>query len=109
MALVDNMFENHSFNSTISYKNISPFVYTFSTKKIKSNLLDGNLLDGATFPSGGEITLNILYNCVAPVSGGAASTIVNSANQSTYNHNIFTITKRKVYLRDGKFSYVPFG
>ena len=109
MALVDNMFENHSFNSTISYKNISPFVYSFSTKKIKNNVLDGNLLDGVTFPSGGEITLNILYNCVAPVSGGAASTIVNSANQSTYNHNIFTITKRKVYLRDGKFSYVPFG
>ena len=109
MALVDNMFENHSFNSTISYKNISPFVYTFSTKKIKSNLLDGNLLDGATFPSGGEITLNILYNCVAPVAGGASTTIVNSANQSTFNHNIFCITKRKVYLRDGKFSYVPFG
>lgn len=109
MALVDNMFENHSFNSTISYKNISPFVYTFSTKKIKNNILDGNLLDGATFPSGGEITLNILYNCIAPLTGGAAATIVNSVNQTAFNHNIFTVTKRKIYMKDGKFSYVPFG
>lgn len=109
MSLVDNMFENHSFNSTIAYKNISPFVYSFSTKKIKNNILDGNLLDGATFPSGGEITLNILYNCVAPVAGGAASTIVNSVNQTAYNHNIFTVTKRKIYMKDGRFSYVPFG
>jgi len=50
-----------------------------------------------------------MYNCVAPVIGGAFGTVVNSVNQTAFNHNIFTITKRKIYMKDGKFSYVPFG
>ena len=107
LALIDNMFEQHSFNSTISYKNLSPFVYPFSTKKIKDNKLDGNLLDGVVFPQNGEITLNVLYNCVAP-KGSTNTYVANSSNQTNYNHNIFTITKRKIYLMQGKFSYVPF-
>jgi len=78
MAYVDNMFKNHSFNSNLAFKNISPFVYVFSSKKIEDNKTDGNLLDGCTFPQGGEITLNILYNCVASVAGAdTAEFIVN--------------------------------
>jgi hypothetical protein len=83
-------------------------VYVFSSKKIEDNKTDGNLLDGVTFPQNGEITLNIMYNCVAPINA-AFSSVVNSTNQTSYNHNIFTITKRKIYMKDGKFSYVPFG
>jgi len=109
MAYVDTMFKNHSFNSNLAFKNISPFVYVFSTKKIENNLCDGNLLDGCVFPSGGEITLNILYNCVASAGlGDTSEWVVNPYQNTTYNHNIFTITKRKIYMKDGKFSYVPF-
>jgi hypothetical protein len=109
MAYVDTMFKNHSFNSNLAFKNISPFVYVFSTKKINDNLCDGNLLDGCVFPSGGEITLNILYNCVASIAPNDTNEfVVNPYQNSTYNHNIFTITKRKIYLKSGKFSYVPF-
>jgi hypothetical protein len=109
MAYVDTMFKNHSFNSNLAFKNISPFVYVFSTKKINDNLCDGNLLDGCVFPQGGEITLNILYNCVKSVANQDTNEfVVNPYENSTYNHNIFTITKRKIYMKDGKFSYVPF-
>jgi hypothetical protein len=101
------MFENNSFNSTISYKNISPFVYCFSTKKITNSTVNGNLLDGSTFQSGGEISLNITYNMVAPL-GNASTNIVNSTNQTSYNHNIFTIVKKRLYMKDGRFSNVPF-
>lgn len=109
MNYVDQMFKNHSFNSNLAFKNISPFVYVFSTKKIENNLTDGNLLDGCVFPSGGEITVNILYNCVATVAtSDTQEFVVNPFGNSTYNHNIFTVTKRKIYMKDGKFSYVPF-
>jgi len=109
MAYVDTMFKNHSFNSNLAFKNISPFVYVFSTKKINDNLCDGNLLDGCVFPQGGEITLNILYNCVkSAATSDTNEFVVNPYENSTYNHNIFTITKRKIYMKDGKFSYVPF-
>jgi hypothetical protein len=109
MSYVDHMFKNHSFNSNLAFKNISPFVYVFSTKKIENNLTDGNLLDGCVFPSGGEITLNILYNCVnSAATSDTAAYIVNPFNNTGYNHNIFTITKKKIYLKQGKFSYVPF-
>lgn len=109
MAYVDTMFKNHSFNSNLAFKNISPFVYVFSTKKIEDNLTDGNLLDGCVFPQSGEITLNVLYNCVASVATEDTSEfVVNPYQNTNYNHNIFTITKRKIYLKDGKFSYVPF-
>ena len=107
LLYIDNMFENNSFNSTISYKNISPFVYCFSTKKITNSTINGNLLDGATFQSGGEITLNITYNMVAP-AGSASTNIVNSTNQTTYNHNIFTIVKKRLFMKDGRFSNIPF-
>lgn len=107
LAYIDNMFENNSFNSTISYKNISPFVYCFSTKKITNSTVNGNLLDGCTFQSGGEISLNITYNMVAPL-GNASTNIVNSTNQTSYNHNIFTIVKKRLYMKDGRFSNVPF-
>ena len=40
---------------------------------------DGNLLDGVNYSSNGEITLNITYNCVAPV-GSANNNVVNSTN-----------------------------
>ena len=63
--LIDNIFEQHSFNSNLTYKNLSPFVYVFSTKKIRDNKTSGNLLDGVTYPQNGEITLNITYNLVA--------------------------------------------
>lgn len=106
LMYIDNMFETHSFNSNLSYKNLSPFVYVFSTKKIRDNKTSGNLLDGVTYPQNGEITLNITYNCVASTG---ATNVPNPNTQSNYNHNIFTITKRKIYLRDGRFSYVPFG
>ena len=105
LSYVDNIFENHSFNSLLSYKNLSPFVYVFSTKKIDNNKFDGNLLDGVVFPQNGEITLNILYNCIAATN---QTDIVNSTNQSSFNHNIYTITKRKIWMQGGKFSYVPF-
>lgn len=104
LSYVDNTFENHSFNSNLAYKNLSPFVYVFSSKRIKDNKHDGNLLDGVTYPQNGEITLNITYNLV----GNTADTVVNPANGANFNHNIFTVTKRKIYLRDGKFSYIPF-
>jgi hypothetical protein len=104
LAYIDNIFENHSFNTNLAFKNLSPFVYSFSSKKIKDNKHDGNLLDGVTYPQNGEITLNITYNCV----GTTADTVVNPAVNTSFNHNIFTVTKRKIYLKDGKFSYVPF-
>jgi hypothetical protein len=77
-------------------------VYVFTSKKIKDNKHDGNLLDGITYPQNGEISLNIIYNCVAPDNSAANPT------NNNYNHNIYTVTKRKIYLKDGKFSYVPF-
>jgi hypothetical protein len=104
LAYVDNIFENHSFNTNLSFKNLSPFVYSFSSKKIKDNKHDGNLLDGVTYPQNGEITLNITYNCV----GATANKVANPTANTSFNHNIFTVTKRKIYLKDGKFSYVPF-
>jgi hypothetical protein len=105
LLYIDNLFEKHSFNSLLTYKNLSPFVYVFSTKKIKDNKSDGNLLDGVTYPPNGEITLNITYNCV---SSSGATNVPNPNTQSSYNHNIYTITKRKIYLKSGKFSYIPF-
>ncbi len=102
ISYIDNVFENHSFNTLLSYKNVSPYVYIFSSKKIKDNKHDGNLLDGITYPPNGEISLNIIYNCVAPNNSAANPT------NNNYNHNIYTVTKRKIYLKDGKFSYVPF-
>ena len=99
---VDNVFENHSFNSILAYKNISPFVYIFSSKKIKDNKFDGNLMDGMVYQPNGEITLNLTYNIVAP-----NDTAVHPTNNN-FNHNIYTVTKRKIYLKDGKFSYIPF-
>ena len=106
LLLIDNIFEQHSFNSNLTYKNLSPFVYVFSTKKIRDNKTSGNLLDGVTYPQNGEITLNITYNLVASTG---ATNVPNPNTQTSYNHNIFSITKRKIYLRDGRFSYIPFG
>lgn len=103
LSYIDNVFENHSFNTQLSYKNVSPYVYVFTSKKIKDNKHDGNLLDGITYPVNGEITLNIIYNCIAPDNSAPHPTGNN------FNHNIYTVTKRKIYLKDGKFSYVPFG
>jgi hypothetical protein len=102
MNYVDNVFENHSFNSILTYKNISPFVYVFTSKKIKDNKFDGNLMDGMVYQPNGEITLNLTYNVVS-----ANDTAVHP-NNNNFNHNIYTVTKRKIYLKDGKFSYIPF-
>lgn len=106
LSYIDNLFENHSYNTLLSFKNFSSFVYVFTTKKIKDFKNDGCLLDGVVYPQNGEITLNILYNCVASTG---ATNVPNPNTQSNYNHNIFTITKRKIYMKDGRFSYVPFG
>ena len=104
LTYIDNTFENHSFNSVLSYKNISPFVYCFTTKKIKDNKISGNLLEGVPFPQNGELSLNITYNCVNPV----ANDMVNPTVQTAFTQNIFCITRRLIYCKNGQFSYIPF-
>jgi hypothetical protein len=59
-------------------------------------------MDGMVYQSNGEITLNISYNIVAP------SNTASHPTSNNFNHNIYTVTKRKIYLKDGKFSYIPF-
>jgi hypothetical protein len=59
-------------------------------------------MDGMVYQPNGEITLNLTYNIVAPDNSAAHPTANN------FNHNIYTVTKRKIYLKDGKFSYIPF-
>lgn len=93
---IKNICKKHGFSSLEMQKLISPYINYFDSDYNSRGYFDGQTLRGMEFLPGNEISLQHTF------------TVGSNAGVVQLTHYLFSVILKKIYMRDGLFSFSPF-